>query len=212
MNHHLTVLLFMILVFVTATTAQQPAEPPVFTRADTLRGMLTPARACYDVTYYHLDVRIDTLKKSLQGSNTITFRAVDDFDRMQVDLFSNLNVDGITIDGKAATFERESNAVFVKLPAKVKKGTLHALKFSYSGVPQIAENPPWQGGLTWRHDSEGNPWVCVTCQGTGASIWWPNKDHQSDEPDSMMISITVPPGLEDVSNGKLRGITTLPDG
>ena len=212
MNHHLTVLLFMILVFVTATTAQQPAEPPVFTRADTLRGMLTPERACYDVTYYHLDVRIDTLKKSLQGSNTITFRAVDDFDRMQVDLFSNLNVDGITIDGKAATYERESNAVFVKLPAKVKKGTLHALKFSYSGVPQIAENPPWQGGLTWRYDSEGNPWVCVTCQGTGASIWWPNKDHQSDEPDSMMISMTVPPGLEDVSNGKLRGITTLPDG
>ena len=212
MNHRLIILLIAVTAFVTLATAQRTAETPVFTRADTLRGMLTPVRTCFDVTYYHLDVRIDTLKKALSGSNTIQFRAVDDFDRMQVDLFSNLNVDGITIDGSPATYERESNAVFVTLPTKVKKGTVHKLKFSYSGTPQIAVNPPWQGGLSWRYDGEGNPWVCVTCQGTGASIWWPNKDHQSDEPDSMMISITVPPGLEDVSNGKLRAVTSLPDG
>ena len=212
MNYRLFSFLFSAMLFVTVATAQRSGETLVFTRADTLRGMLTPLRTCYDVTYYHLDVRIDTLKKALSGSNTIHFRAVDDFDRMQVDLFSNLNVDGITIDGSAATYEREFNAVFVTLPSKVKKGTVHELKFSYSGTPQIATNPPWQGGLTWRYDIEGNPWVCVTCQGTGASIWWPNKDHQSDEPDSMMISITVPPGLEDVSNGKLRAVTTLPDG
>jgi aminopeptidase N len=212
MKHRLFFFLFAVMLFVTAARAQRSGETLVFTRADTLRGMLTPVRTCYDVTYYHLDVRIDTLKKALSGSNTIQFRVVDDFDRMQVDLFSNLNVDGITIDGSPATYERESNAVFVTLPKKVKKGTIHQLKFSYSGTPQIATNPPWQGGLTWRYDVEGNPWVCVTCQGTGASIWWPNKDHQSDEPDSMMISITVPPGLEDVSNGKLRAVTTLPDG
>src|SRR3990172_9468393 len=126
MNYRLFSFLFSAMLFVTVATAQRSGETLVFTRADTLRGMLTPLRTCYDVTYYHLDVRIDTLKKALSGSNTIHFRAVDDFDRMQVDLFSNLNVDGITIDGKAATYERESNAVFVKLPAKVKKGTLHA--------------------------------------------------------------------------------------
>ena len=148
MNHRLINLLIAVTAFVAVAAAQRPAEPPVFTRADTLRGMLTPARTCYDVTYYHLDVRIDTLKKSLTGSNTITFRAVNDFDRMQVDLFANLSIDGITLDGKAATYEREFNAVFVNLPAKVKKGTLHELKFSYSGTPQIATNPPWQGGLT----------------------------------------------------------------
>lgn len=212
MMHRLIGIFILIAAIATVAAAQRPEEPPVFTRADTLRGMLTPVRTCYDVTYYHLDVRIDPSAKSIKGSNNITFRAVDDFDRMQVDLFSNLNVDGITIDGKAAAYEREFNAVFVKLPSKVKKGSMHALKFSYSGIPTVAENPPWQGGLTYRTDKEGNPWVCVTCQGTGASIWWPNKDHQSDEPDSMMISITVPPGLEDISNGKLRGVTTFPDG
>lgn len=196
----------------TVLFAQQSGETLVFTRADTLRGMLTPVRTCYDVTFYHLDVRIDTTTKSIKGSNTITFRAMDDFDRMQVDLFANLDVDAITLDGTPAMWEREFNAVFVNLPRKVNKGSIHALRFSYSGTPQIAVNPPWQGGVTWRHDKEGNPWICVTCQGTGASIWWPNKDHQSDEPDSMMISITVPPGLEDVSNGKLRSVTTLPDG
>ncbi len=188
-------------------------DAPAFTRADTLRGMLTPVRTCYDVVFYNLDVRIDTLTKSIAGSNTIHFTATRDFDVMQVDLFSNMNVDAIMLDGTIpATYTRELNAVFVKLPSAVKKGSAHRITFSYSGVPQVAANPPWQGGLTWARDNAGNPWIAVTCQGTGASLWWPNKDHQSDEPDSMLISITVPPGLENISNGKLRAVTTLPDG
>jgi aminopeptidase N len=191
----------------------EPKAPPVFTHADTLRGMLTPERTCYDVRYYHLDVRIDPAQQSISGSNTIRFTVDSAFDRMQLDLFANMKIGGIALDGKGEIpFDRDSNAFFLKLPAPLEKGTEHRVVVNYSGKPIAAKNPPWQGGFTWKTDSAGNPWVVVTCQGTGASCWWPNKDHQADEPDSMSISVTVPPGLEDVSNGRLRAKSTLPDG
>ncbi|MBM4159911.1 MAG: M1 family metallopeptidase [Ignavibacteria bacterium] len=191
----------------------QDQREPQLTRADTLRGMLTPLRTCYDITYYHLDVRIDPAAQFLKGSNTIFFTAADDFDRLQVDLFSNMKIERIVLDrDMAATFTRELNAVFVKLPEQVPKGSRHSLRIEYSGNPIVARRPPWDGGFTWERDKAGNPWVVVTCQGTGASLWWPNKDHQADEPDSMLVSITVPPGLEDISNGRLRARTVLPDG
>jgi aminopeptidase N len=189
------------------------AQP--FARADTLRGALSPERTCYDVTYEHLDVRIDPSDSSLKGSNAITFRVVEPFRKMQIDLFDNMNIEKITLDGATSPlpFAREFNAVFIEIPEGVMKtGVLHTLTVFYGGRPLVAKRPPWLGGFSWEKDSTGNPWVVVTCQGTGASCWWPNKDHQSDEPDSMMISVTVPPGLMEVSNGRLRSTTTLPDG
>ncbi len=184
-----------------------------FTRADTLRGMLTPLRTCYDVLYYHLDVRIDPARQSLSGSTLIRFAVVSDFTTLQVDLFPNMQIQQILFEGKTKlSFAREFGAVFVRFPQTMKKGEIHEISVEYAGKPTVAKNPPWGGGFTWTQDSTGNPWVVVTCQGTGASLWWPNKDHQSDEPDSMMISVTVPPGLEDVSNGRLRARQVLSDG
>ena len=211
-------LVLLILIVPTLLVGQrmfgpQVQKPLVFTRADTLRGMLLPERTCYDVTYYHLDVRVDPETKTIKGSNTIYFRVDSSFGRMQIDLFKNLDIDKIVLDDAVdLTFVREFNAVHVQLPKILEKNSIHSVKISYGGVPTVAARPPWDGGLTWTKDSTGGPWVVVTCQGVGASIWWPNKDHQSDEPDSMLISITVPKGLEDVSNGRLRGITELPDG
>jgi len=188
-------------------------KSPVFTRADTLRGMLTPLRTCYDVKYYHLDVRVDPGTQSITGSNTIRFTAVTAFDKMQVDLFNNMNIEKIVLEGgEALPYTREFNAVFIQLPKTLEKDSDHELTVYYSGKPTEAKRPPWEGGFTWTHDSTGNPWVVVTCQGTGASLWWPNKDHQSDKPDSMLISITVPAGLMDVSNGRVRAKTELRDG
>lgn len=193
---------------------QSEARPqPAFTHADTLRGMLGPERCSYDVRFYHLDLRVDPATQFLSGSNTIHFTVDSAFDRMQIDLFANMQISSVTLDDVTGLpYDRDSNAFFLRLPRLLEKGSGHQVKVSYSGKPVVATNPPWRGGFTWRDDSSGNPWVVVTCQGTGASLWWPNKDHQSDEPDSMLISVTVPPGLEDVSNGRLRGTTTLPDG
>jgi len=195
--------------------AQEPSHYDwgTFTRADSLRGYLSPLRTCYDVTYYHLDVSINPADSSIKGSNTIRFKVVNPFKEMQVDLFANMKVDKIEFeDGTPLKYSREFGAVFIYLPNELEKNTTHQIIFYYSGRPQVAVNPPWDGGFIWKKQKEGNPWVMVTCQGTGASLWYPNKDHQSDEPDSMMLSVTVPKGLEDISNGRLRSKVELPDG
>ncbi|MHB8337033.1 MAG: M1 family metallopeptidase [Ignavibacteriaceae bacterium] len=184
-----------------------------FAKADSLRGYLSPLRSCYDVTFYHLDISVDTSTKSIKGYNLIRFKVVNDFQKMQVDLFPNMKVDGIKFeDGTSLKYTRDYGAVFITLPRELKMNTYHQIIFYYSGKPQIAVNPPWDGGFIWTHDKEGNSWIEVTCQGTGASLWWPNKDHQSDEPDSMLLSITIPKGLEDISNGRLRSKIDLSSG
>jgi aminopeptidase N len=207
-----TIIIFTILIHF--VNAQEPSHYNwgPFTRADSLRGYLSPLRSCYDVTYYNLDISVDTSTKSIKGSNTIRFKVVNTFDKMQVDLFANMNIDKIEFeDGTPLKYSREAGAVFISFPNKLEQKSIHQIVFYYSGKPQIAERPPWDGGFIWTKDKKGNPWVEVTCQGTGASLWWPNKDHQSDEPDSMLINITVPKGLEDISNGRLRSKTVLPD-
>ena len=184
-----------------------------FTKADSLRGFLSPLRTCYDVTYYHLSIEVDTTSHSITGSNNMVFNVVSPFSKMQVDLFANMHVDSILFeDGSTLNFSREYGAVFVDMPRELSPGTLHHIVFYYSGKPQVAINPPWDGGFVWKRDKQGNPWIMVTCQGTGASLWWPNKDHQSDEPDSMLLSVTVPNNLEDISNGRLRSKVDLPGG
>lgn len=203
--------LFTLFLIASFATAQQ--QPPIFTHADSLRGMMSPERTCYDITFYHLDIKVDTAARAISGSNRIIFRVVSDFDRMQVDLFENMNIDRIDgDDGKTLSYTRDGNAFFISFPQKLQNGTTRAVTIHYSGVPQVAANPPWSGGFTWTKDKEGNPWIAVTCQGTGASLWWPNKDHQSDEPDSMLLSVTVPAGLTNVSNGRLRATTELSGG
>ncbi len=187
-------------------------NPPP-TRAEMLRGALSPARTCYEVTSYHINIRVDPTEKTIRGSNRIGFKAVEDFDTLQLDLFTNLAIEKIVLDDAVeATCTREFDAVFVKFPAFIPKDSRHALTVFYGGKPQVAKRPPWSGGVTWEHDAAGNPWVCVTCEGTGASVWWPNKDHPSCRPADVTISITVPPGLEDISNGRLVSTNALPDG
>jgi aminopeptidase N len=191
----------------------QTQEEQLFTRADSLRGMWSAERSCYDITYYDLDIRVDPAEQWVGGSNTIRFQAVEPFETLQIDLFDNMEIEEITLDGSSPLkYEREYGAVFVRMPRRLAKDSMHDLRVSYSGNPIVAKRPPWDGGFTWTEDQEGNPWVAVTCQGTGASLWWPNKDHQADEPDSMMIRIAVPPGLENISNGRLRQVVDLPDG
>src|SRR5262249_30742357 len=87
-----------------------------------------------------------------------------------------------------------------------KTGTTGTVTVYYHGKPQVAKNPPWDGGLIWSHDPEGRPWIATACQGLGASVWWPTKDTQADEPDSQRIALTVPDSLQAVANGRLRGI------
>ncbi|WP_367864565.1 M1 family metallopeptidase [Pedobacter sp. WC2423] len=183
-----------------------------FSRADTLRGMLTPLRTCYDINYYHLDVKVDIGSKSISGSNEFNFTATTDFKQLQFDLFSNLTIEKVVYKNQELPFKREFNAVFVTFPATIKKGAKDKFEVFYSGSPVIARKPPWDGGFIFSKDEAGDPWVSVACQGFGASSWWPTKEHQSDEVDSVLISISVPKDLQEVSNGRLRSVVDKPDG
>jgi aminopeptidase N len=184
-----------------------------FTHADTLRGTLTLLRTCYDINYYHLDVKFDIDNKFISGSNLFKFTAMQDFRNLQFDLFANLKVEKVVYRDQELPFKREFNAVFVTFPKTIVKDSKDEFTVYYSGNPTIAKNAPWDGGIVFTRDSlSGKPWVATACEGMGASVWWPNKDHLSDEVDSMLVSISVPKGLTDVSNGRLRRITDLNNG
>ncbi len=182
-----------------------------FTRADTLRGMLTPLRTCYDVTFYALDVTVEPETKSVHGTTVIRFRTAEPFNTMQVDLYANMKIEKILHHNQELVYTREYNAVFILFPTTLVKGSEDEITFFYSGSPQSPDMSKLAGGFLWGQDHNGKPWIESVCQGSGASLWWPCKDHLSDKPDSMKISITVPVGLTDISNGRLQRKIDLPD-
>ncbi|KAA1242677.1 M1 family metallopeptidase [Aquimarina sp. RZ0] len=177
-----------------------------FTRQDTLRGTITPERDWWDLTYYHLDITVDPDTKSIKGKNTIHYRVLKKHTVLQVDLQSPLKIEKILQDGKELKVNSEGNAHFVTLDKKQKKNKINSIEVYYSGKPREAVNAPWDGGISWKKDIRGNHFIASSCQGLGASVWWPNKDHMYDEVDSMLVSVTVPKKLVNVSNGRLRKV------
>ncbi len=179
------------------------------TRADILRGAYGPYRANNDLLFYHLDVRVDPETKFLQGKNTIRFRMLKDGRRIQLDLHRALHIDKILLGTVRLKYRREEGAVFVDFPQTLRAGQVYTIDFYYSGHP--VETGRF-GAITFRKDPAGHPWINTACEETGASVWWPNKDQWRDEVESMEISVSVPNGLVDVSNGKFMGKTDLGDG
>lgn len=178
-----------------------------FTRADTLRGSITPERAWWDVTYYDLKVAVDPSEKTIEGSNTISYKVLDANEIMQIDLQVPMKIDKIVQDGKEIAYTSEGNAHFLKLQKKQQKGNEEKITIFFSGKPIIARRPPWDGGFTWTKDSNGKDFIATSNQGIGSSVWWPLKDHPSEEPDNgITISVTIPKDLMNVSNGKLKEV------
>jgi aminopeptidase N len=190
-----------------ATAAPATALPP--TRADILRGEYGRYRANNDLLYYHLDIRVDPENKALSGRNTIRFRMLRDDTRIQLDLYANLAVDRILLGDTPLKYTRELNTVWVDFPETLRSGRTYAIDFHYSGNPKEQGR---FGGISFEKDPAGRHWVFTACEDDGASIWWPNKDQWRDEVEKMDISVAVPDGLIDVSNGRLTGRTPLGDG
>ncbi|MCK8493303.1 M1 family metallopeptidase [Spirosoma sp. RP8] len=199
------ILLFMALPLLAS------AQTYEFTHDDTLRGSITPERAWWDLTYYHLKVRVQPTDSTLSGSTTIRYRVLKAGQSMQVDLQRPLRVVKVEQDGESLKFRQDGNAYFVSLTKLQQPGQTESVTVYYAGKPRVAKRPPWDGGMVWSRDKSGNWFIATACQGLGASAWWPCKDHMYDEPDSMAISVTVPEGLTDVSNGRLRKVTTNTD-
>ena len=176
-----------------------------YTRKDSLRGSLRPERTNYDVKKYDLFIKVNPENKFISGVNKITFKTSAKLPQLQIDLFENMKIDSIVFRGKKLQFTREFNAVFVEFEKAIKKNKKRTIEVYYSGNPIIAKTPPWDGGFIFTKDQNGNDWVSVAVQGTGASLWYPNKDHLSDEPEEVEIHITAPKELVAVSNGRLMG-------
>ena len=204
---NITLLIFFFLLF----NLNSYSQDYNFTKQDTLRGSITPERAWWDLVYYHLDISVKPDEKFIEGSNTITYNVLNSSDRLQVDLQSPLKITKVEQNGNLLDFESQGNAHFIKLLDKQKKGTIQSLKVYYEGYPKEAVRAPWDGGLSWKRDANGKHFVATSCQGIGASIWWPNKDHMYDEVDSMLISVNVPKDLVNVSNGRLKKIDEYED-
>ena len=181
------------------------AQQPTFTHADTLRGSISRERAWWDVVFYDLHVTLNPADSTISGWNGITYRVTGKPGAMQVDLQQPLAIDSVLQGGRKVGYRRDGNAFFFDVAGQ-KKGAIGTVTVYYHGTPRTAKNPPWDGGLIWARDPEGHPWIATACQGLGASVWWPNKDTQADEPDSQRIAVTVPDSLRAVANGRLRGI------
>lgn len=178
----------------------------LFTRQDSLRGSITKERSWWDLKQYRLDIKVNLLDSTITGFNVIKYKVLQEYKVMQIDLQNPLAISKIIQDGIELKYNREGNVYFVNLESPQKTGTTKELTVFYGGKPKVAVNPPWDGGISWKKGSNGKPFIASSCQGLGASVWWPNKDHMYDEVEDMYISVTVPDDLMDVSNGRLLSV------
>ncbi|HEX6333983.1 MAG TPA: M1 family metallopeptidase [Flavisolibacter sp.] len=205
--------LLLMLAQVSLTAPAQPlSKKPGFTRQDTLRGSIGPARSWWDVLHYDITVTPDYESKTITGKTTITYKITGDrkSDYLQVDLQQPLTIDSIFYNNKlyinypAKPYYNEGNAWFIPLP-RASVGSTQQITLVYHGKPKEAKNAPWDGGWVFKKDEKGRPWMSVACQGQGASVWFPCKDHQGDEPDNgATMTVKVPEPLVAVGNGRLK--------
>lgn len=173
-----------------------------------LRGSIGPERAWWDLKHYDLSIEVFPEKKTIKGTNKIRFVATQDGQRMQIDLQEPLQITSIRLSNQGyLTPKREGAVYWVDLKEPLKAGTEATLIVTYEGTPVESKNPPWSGGISWDKDDKGRHFIATSCQGIGASIWWPCKDHGDDEPDDGVdIRITVPEDLTAVANGRLAEV------
>lgn len=175
-----------------------------FTRQDTLRGSITPERAWWDLMHYELEIEVFPDKKMIGGKNTMTYAVTGDTRYMQIDLQPPMELYKAVQEGEELPIIHDENAHFIEFPTALEQGKEYKITFYFGGIPVEAKNAPWDGGITWTQDSNGLPFIASANQGIGASVWWPNKDHPYDEPDNgILMKVTVPENLMDVSNGRL---------
>jgi aminopeptidase N len=199
----------LLLLFAAVTASAQKN----FTRKDSLQGGLRPERTNYDVQRYDLNITINPEERSIVGYNEITFKALPATPTIQIDLFDNMNVDSIVYEKRKLSYRRDNNAVFVFFAGGIQGTDLHKIRFYYSGNPLAARNAPWDGGFVFKKDKNDKDWIGVAVQGTGASLWYPCKDSQTDEPElGCIVKVAVPNGLMNVSNGRLTGSEDLKNG
>lgn len=196
--------LVLIASSISAGYSQNLSTEKKYTRHDTLRGSITKERAWWDLLEYNLTIAVNPETRFIKGSNIVQYKVLENHAVLQIDLQSPLIIENAYQDGKVLEISHDSSAHFIKLNKKQIPGEINELKIEFSGSPHVAKRPPWDGGFQWSKDENGKHFIATSCQGIGASIWWPCKDHMYDEPDNgMTIHANVPRDLIAVANGRL---------
>lgn len=197
--------IFYFSFLISSCAAQPLGNKQQFTHQDTLRGSITPERAWWDVLQYDISVQPDYQTKTIKGSNRLTCKITGAGTRMQIDLQQPMQAGAFTWNNQRLPAQRDGNVYYLTFPQSLPVGSTQTIDIVFSGKPREAVRPPWDGGWIWAKDKQGRPWMSVACQGLGASVWYPCKDHQSDEPDNgATLTITVPDSLVAVGNGHLQ--------
>ncbi len=193
--------LLLILLFAFNGNAQM-----LFKESDSLRGSLNKNRDWFDIQSYDISVIPDYNNKTIAGDVVWKAKAVKTAQDIQVDLQEPLIIDSVLIwtnnKWEKLDFTRSGNIALVKHQKNIGLQSDFSLWIFYHGKPREAIRPPWDGGWIWKKDSNGNPWVSVACQGLGASVWYPCKDHQSDEPDLGAALNIYSPNNVAIANGR----------
>ena len=203
---------FFALALNTGTAQNLFSPTKKFTRNDTLRGSITPERAWWDLQFYELSITVNPRERTISGSNIIQYKVLEINNLLQIDLQAPLRIERVEQDGQTLPVQQIGrNAYLIELQKKQNIGASERLQIWYSGKPRTATLPPWYGGFSWEKDDQGNDFIATSCQGLGASTWWPCKDHPYDEPDSQRIRITVPEPLIAIANGRFEQVTQNQD-
>ena len=174
---------------------------------NTSGGALLDEQACFDVIHYDLAIEVMPDTRSIKGTLTMTADAVSAAREIALHLDQRLHVIQVNAGGDTS-LERvpavhEDGMIHVDTSAHTAEpGARFRVQVVYEGVPLEAPRPPWEGGFTWATTKDGSPWIATSCQGEGADLWWPCKDHPSDKPESFDLHVTVPAGLVCATNGR----------
>jgi aminopeptidase N len=179
-------------------------------------GVLSAEQAAFDVKAYELWLTVDPAKQFIKGAVRVTARIVKATDKFVLDLDTPLQVTSVSLmKGKkqdALKFTRTEKQILIDLPSKQGAGKTIDVMVGYEGTPRVAPNAPWVGGFVWKQTKDGKPWFATAVQNDGADLWFPVKDHPSDEADTALLHFTVPEGLVAASNGKLVSVERVVSG
>jgi aminopeptidase N len=170
-------------------------------------GKLLPLQAIIDIRHYTIALDIDIKNQSINGFVEVTLNLSKRTDTILLNLVHLYTVTKISVNKKTVLFDQHDDKLFITNAAGFKTGN-HKINIEYNGIPPVAVKPPWDGGFTWTKDANGNDWVAINIQGEGGHMYFPCKDHPSDEPnEGVDMKITVPSNLVVAGPGLLMNVT-----
>ena len=174
----------------------------------TTGGKLHPLQAIMDIRHYTIVIDVDIANKSIKGSTEVSLNLSKKTDSLLLDLIHLYTVTKVKVNNKAVAFTQQDDQVLMTSPTGFAIGNQKVL-IEYNGIPPVAIKPPWDGGFTWSKDSNGNDWISINIQAEGGKMYFPCKDHPSDEPnEGADLKITVPKHLVVAGPGLLQSVTT----